>query len=114
MSRGKRFESARRLSRTGLPKRNTRNKKGSHFDVRKLFDTTHKFIWWIERKRRTVLDQPQISTSTLGEAAKSLCGVGLSAPERCDLDATRRGSVVHLPKLYSLDCRGEGFSELPL
>src|SRR5215211_595512 len=31
---------------------------------------------------------------------------------RCDIDATRRGSV-HLPKLYSLDCREDKFSEAP-
>ena len=44
-------------------------------------DTTHKFFLWIERKPGTVLDQLQISESRLGEGAKSLCTVGLSATE---------------------------------
>ena len=77
-------------------------------------DRTHTLLsGWIERKPGAVLDQAQISDSTLGEAAKSLCTVGLSATERCDLDATRRGSL-HLPKLYSLDCLADEFCELLL
>ena len=57
-----------------------------------------------------MLDQPQISDSRLGEAAKSICRVRLSATERCELDARRRGSV-HLPKLYSLEYLEVKFSE---
>jgi hypothetical protein len=52
MSRGKRFESARRLPRFGLDKRNTRNKRGSQFIIKKTFDTTHEAIRWIERNQR--------------------------------------------------------------
>src|SRR5919106_5211368 len=109
MSRGQRFESARRLSQFGLDKRNTRNWKGSHFDIKSPFDTTHKFIWWIERQPGKVLDQPQISDSTLGEAAKRLCTAGYLPQRVCGLDATRRVSA-HLPQLYSLDCLAESFS----
>ena len=59
-----------------------------------------------------MLDQPQISESTFGEGAKSLCTVGL-CHRVCDLDATPKGCV-HLPKLYSLDCLAGVFCELLL
>src|SRR5215208_4025383 len=54
MRLGQRFESARRLSQFGLSKRNTRNEKGSHFDIQKPFDTTHKFFWWKDLQSTTI------------------------------------------------------------
>jgi hypothetical protein len=54
MRLGQRFESARRLSQSGLSKPNTRNEKGSHFDIQKPFDTTHKFFWWKDLQSKTI------------------------------------------------------------
>jgi hypothetical protein len=85
--------------------------EGLPYRHQKPFDTTHKFIWWIERQPGKVLDQLQISDSTLGEAAKRLCTAGYLPQRVCGLDATRRVSA-HLPQLYSLDCLAESFSEV--